>query len=87
MGRAEVAEEAEWGPQHLCPMDRGVRGPKQARGRIYTGNRRQRPEVEITQEALKIAQWTKCRGWSSNGVGIEKVAKIERHLRSSRTIG
>ena len=44
--RAEVAEKAEQGPQHLCPVGRGVRGPKQARGRVYKGNGEQRLEVK-----------------------------------------
>lgn len=74
--RSEVAEEAEQGPQGTRS-----RGQKQARGRVYTKNEEQEPEVK----QLIRRPWRQPNG-EVMALGIGKEAGLKRYLESSRVM-
>lgn len=72
-----MAEKAEQGPQGTR-----IGGQKQARGRVYTRNEEQGPEVK----QLIRKPWRQPNG-EVMALGIEKEAGLKRHLESSRAMG
>lgn len=65
----------------------GVRGPKQARGRVYKGNREQRPKAERLIRGDENSPVEKLQRLEEQWRRNREEGQIKEMLKNSRTMG